>query len=53
VSKPSVSIVIPVYNEQDNLAALFTRLTAAMDKTGKTWRSCSRTTAAATAPATC
>ena len=37
MAKPYVSIVIPVYNEQDNLAALFTRLTAAMDKTGKTW----------------
>jgi len=33
--KPYVSIVIPVYNEQDNLEALFTRLTAVMDKTGK------------------
>ena len=29
--KPYVSIVIPVYNEQDNLEALFTRLTAVMD----------------------
>ena len=33
--KPYVSIVIPVYNEQDNLHALFTRLTAVMDKLGK------------------
>ncbi len=33
--KPYISIVIPVYNEQDNLEALFTRLTAVMDKTGK------------------
>jgi undecaprenyl-phosphate 4-deoxy-4-formamido-L-arabinose transferase len=35
--KPYVSVVIPVYNEQDNLEALFSRLTAAMDKTGKAW----------------
>ena len=35
MSKPYVSIVIPVYNEQDNLHALFTRLTAVMDKLGK------------------
>ena len=35
MSKPYVSIVIPVYNEQDNLDALYARLTAVMDKTGK------------------
>ena len=35
--KPYVTIVIPVYNEQDNLEALFTRLASAMDKTGKSW----------------
>jgi undecaprenyl-phosphate 4-deoxy-4-formamido-L-arabinose transferase len=35
MNKPYVSIVIPVYNEQDNLNALFTRLTAVMDKQGK------------------
>jgi undecaprenyl-phosphate 4-deoxy-4-formamido-L-arabinose transferase len=34
---PYISVVIPVYNEQDNLQALFSRLTAAMDKTGKAW----------------
>jgi len=33
--KPYVSVVIPVYNEQENLDALFTRLMAVMDKTGK------------------
>jgi undecaprenyl-phosphate 4-deoxy-4-formamido-L-arabinose transferase len=33
--KPYVSIVIPVYNEQDNLESLFARLTAVMDKLGK------------------
>jgi undecaprenyl-phosphate 4-deoxy-4-formamido-L-arabinose transferase len=35
MAKPYVSIVIPVYNEQDNLDALFARLTAVMDKQGK------------------
>ncbi len=35
MSKPYVSIVIPVYNEQENLHALFTRLTTVMDKLGK------------------
>jgi undecaprenyl-phosphate 4-deoxy-4-formamido-L-arabinose transferase len=35
MTKPYISIVIPVYNEQDNLQALFTRLTAVMDKHGK------------------
>lgn len=35
MSKPYVSIVIPVYNEQENLDALFTRLTSVMDKLGK------------------
>ena len=35
MSKPFVSIVIPVYNEQDNLEALFTRLMNVMDKFGK------------------
>jgi undecaprenyl-phosphate 4-deoxy-4-formamido-L-arabinose transferase len=35
MSKPYISVVIPVYNEQENLDALFSRLTAVMDKTGK------------------
>jgi undecaprenyl-phosphate 4-deoxy-4-formamido-L-arabinose transferase len=35
MSKPYVSVVIPVYNEQDNLEALFSRLTSVMDKLGK------------------
>jgi len=35
MSKPYVSIVIPVYNEEANLDALFTRLMATMDKFGK------------------
>jgi undecaprenyl-phosphate 4-deoxy-4-formamido-L-arabinose transferase len=37
VSKPEISVVIPVYNEQDNLEALFSRLTAVMDKTGRSF----------------
>jgi len=37
MSKPYVSVVIPVYNEQENLEALFSRLTAVMDRTGKPW----------------
>jgi undecaprenyl-phosphate 4-deoxy-4-formamido-L-arabinose transferase len=32
-----MSIVIPVYNEQDNLEALFTRLTSVMDRIGKSY----------------
>ncbi|HUJ17574.1 MAG TPA: glycosyltransferase [Nitrospirota bacterium] len=35
MTKPYVSVVVPVYNEQDNLNALFTRLTAVLDKLGK------------------
>ncbi len=35
MTKPYVSVVIPVYNEQDNLEALYTRLLAVMDKAGK------------------
>jgi undecaprenyl-phosphate 4-deoxy-4-formamido-L-arabinose transferase len=35
MSKPYISVVIPVYNEQENLDALFSRLTTVMDKTGK------------------
>jgi undecaprenyl-phosphate 4-deoxy-4-formamido-L-arabinose transferase len=35
MAKPYVSVVIPVYNEQDNLEALFTRLTAVLDKLGR------------------
>lgn len=33
--KPYVSVVIPVYNEQENLPALFVRLTAVLDKFGQ------------------
>jgi undecaprenyl-phosphate 4-deoxy-4-formamido-L-arabinose transferase len=35
MAKPHVSVVIPVYNEQENLNALFTRLTAVMDSLGR------------------
>ena len=35
MTKPYISIVIPVYNEEANLEALFSRLMAVMDRTGK------------------
>ncbi len=35
MTKPYVSVVVPVYNEQENLEALYARLTAVMDGTGK------------------
>jgi len=35
VSKPYLSVVIPVYNEQENLPTLFLRLSAVLDKVGK------------------
>jgi undecaprenyl-phosphate 4-deoxy-4-formamido-L-arabinose transferase len=35
MTKPYISIVIPVYNEQENLDALYSRLTAVMDRIGK------------------
>jgi undecaprenyl-phosphate 4-deoxy-4-formamido-L-arabinose transferase len=34
---PYISIVIPVYNEEANLEELYRRLTAALDKIGKTY----------------
>ena len=33
--KPYISVVVPVYNEQENLEALFARLTCALDAFGK------------------
>ena len=33
--KPYLSVVVPVYNEEDTLEALFTRLTAVLDDLGK------------------
>lgn len=35
MNKPYLSVVIPVYNEQDNLETLYQRLTATLDKVGK------------------
>lgn len=35
MKKPYLSVVIPVYNEQDNLEMLFQRLTTALDNIGK------------------
>src|SRR5258708_6731032 len=35
MSKPDISVVIPVYNEAGNLRPLFDRLLAAMDATGR------------------
>ena len=37
MTKPYLSVVIPVYNEQENLPALFLRLTATLDKCGKSF----------------
>lgn len=37
MNNPYISIVIPVHNEQEVLEELYTRLTAAMDKLGKTY----------------
>jgi undecaprenyl-phosphate 4-deoxy-4-formamido-L-arabinose transferase len=37
MSKPDVSVVIPVYNEQESLEALFSRLTAVMDRSGRSY----------------
>src|SRR5688572_24220966 len=35
MKKPYISIVIPAYNEQENLETLYQRLTSAMDSYGK------------------
>lgn len=35
MKKPYISVVIPVYNEQENLENLYQRLTTVMDKIGK------------------
>lgn len=37
MSKPYLSIVIPVYNEEGNLEKLYTRLTTVLDKFGKSY----------------
>lgn len=36
-SEPEVSVVVPVYNEEENLPTLFSRLYAAMDATGRSY----------------
>lgn len=36
-ANPYISVVIPVYNEQENLEELYRRLTTALDKLGKTY----------------
>ena len=36
-AKPEISVVIPVYNEQDGLAALFARLYPALDRLGASY----------------
>jgi len=35
--KPTISIVAPVYNEEEVLAELYRRVSAVMDNTGETW----------------
>jgi undecaprenyl-phosphate 4-deoxy-4-formamido-L-arabinose transferase len=37
MTTPSISVVIPVYNEQENLEALYSRLIAVMDGTGRSY----------------
>lgn len=37
MSKPYISVVVPVYNEEGNLENLFSRLTSALDSYGKTY----------------
>ncbi len=37
MSRPYISVIIPVYNEQENLEALFDRLLYVLDETGKTF----------------
>jgi len=32
-----ISVVVPIYNEQENLPELRTRMTSALDSTGETW----------------
>jgi polyisoprenyl-phosphate glycosyltransferase len=36
-ARPDLSIVIPIYNEEDNLPRLYERLTATLDPTGPTY----------------
>ena len=34
---PQISIVIPIFNEEDNLSPLFQKLELALDRMDKTW----------------
>ena len=36
-TRPALSVVVPAYNEVDNLAPLFAELRAALEATGRTW----------------
>jgi dolichol-phosphate mannosyltransferase len=37
VSRPEISVALPVFNEEDNLDELYERLTRALTSTGRTW----------------
>ena len=37
VKLPAISVVVPVFNEEDNIALLYERLVAALDALGRTW----------------
>ena len=36
-NRPAISVVVPIYNEAENLQALHRRLTTALDITGESW----------------
>ena len=35
--KPTYTIIAPIYNEIDNIQALYTRVCEVMDSTGESW----------------
>ena len=35
--KPVISIVVPIYNEQESLPVLYERMVGVMDSTGEPW----------------
>ena len=37
MNKPYISVVIPVYNESENLEQLYQRLISSLDKSGETY----------------
>ena len=37
MAQPYLSVIVPVYNEQENLPALFARLTTVLDRVGKSY----------------